>query len=434
MAFREAERTGIRAVGGERQGDIDELAAMSAAPRRCRVALLWHSASSGNLGVGALTVANIALVRSVAEELGIDVELTIMGMADGDMPSLVDDRVAVRAIDFRRLLSPLGLFAWLRRCDLVLDIGAGDSFASIYSAKRFAMLFYSKVAAWAARVPLVLSPQTIGPFARAPYPALAGWILSRAAAVVARDTRSAEVARDLAPGARVVLAADVAFLLPHESRAAERGGATGGRLRVGVNISGLLLHAARTGRNPYGLEISYPDFVGRLLDSLSIRADVELHLVTHAISGGDASDDDASAADEMAARYPGAIRVPEFTHPSEAKAYISSLDFLIASRMHACIAAFSAGVPVVPVAYSRKFKGVFGLLGYDVEVPVRGMGTEEAVAYTLGALDRRGELSRSIADGMTRVTALLDGYRAVLREMLDRTARPAGTSYKGPHR
>ena len=35
------------------------------------------------------------------------------------------------------------------------------------------------------------------------------------------------------------------------------------------------------------------------------------------------------------------------------------------ARMHACIAAFSSGVPVVPMAYSRKFEGLFGSLGYD---------------------------------------------------------------------
>jgi polysaccharide pyruvyl transferase WcaK-like protein len=28
--------------------------------------------------------------------------------------------------------------------------------------------------------------------------------------------------------------------------------------------------------------------------------------------------------------------------------------------MHACIAAFSSGVPVFPLAYSRKFNGLFG--------------------------------------------------------------------------
>jgi polysaccharide pyruvyl transferase WcaK-like protein len=41
------------------------------------------------------------------------------------------------------------------------------------------------------------------------------------------------------------------------------------------------------------------------------------------------------------------------------KGIIGLCDFLIGSRMHACIAALSQGIPTVGVAYSKKFKGVF---------------------------------------------------------------------------
>jgi hypothetical protein len=50
----------------------------------------------------------------------------------------------------------------------VLDIGAGDSFTDIYGPKRFAYLWLTKAMAIARRRPLVLSPQTIGPFSKAP--------------------------------------------------------------------------------------------------------------------------------------------------------------------------------------------------------------------------------------------------------------------------
>ena len=35
------------------------------------------------------------------------------------------------------------------------------------------------------------------------------------------------------------------------------------------------------------------------------------------------------------------------------------MNFFIGSRMHATIAAFSSNVPVFPLAYSRKFNGLF---------------------------------------------------------------------------
>ena len=38
--------------------------------RRITIGLLWHSLNSGNLGVGALTLANASIARRVATELG----------------------------------------------------------------------------------------------------------------------------------------------------------------------------------------------------------------------------------------------------------------------------------------------------------------------------------------------------------------------------
>jgi polysaccharide pyruvyl transferase WcaK-like protein len=47
----------------------------------------------------------------------------------------------------------------------------------------------------------------------------------------------------------------------------------------------------------------------------------------------------------------------------EIKGVIGLCDFFIGSRMHACIAALSQGIPTVGVAYSRKFEGVFETVG-----------------------------------------------------------------------
>lgn len=386
--------------------------------RTIRIGLLWHSASSGNLGVAALTVANLSIARGVAEEMGLAPEFVILGMRDGDTAPVVDARVY--GIDFRRLLSPNGLAREIGGLDCVLDIGAGDSFADIYAAKRFAMIWYSKVLAVIRRVPLILSPQTIGPFTRQPYKALAGRIMARADAVVARDHRSFEVIGELAPGARRLLASDVAFVLPFEDRSAQRGGP---RLRLGVNASGLLFAEAERGSNRFGLEMDYARFTRRLIETLLARGDAEVHLVAHATSKTDPADDDGALADRLAADYPAAIRVPNFPGPSQAKSYISGLDFLVASRMHACIAAFSSGTPMVPVAYSRKFEGAFGLLGYETLVPVKGMNEDAAIAYIGDAIDRRAALAADEARGMAQVNTMLDAYRAVLRETFARAAR-----------
>lgn len=387
--------------------------------RTLRVGLLWHSINSGNLGVGALTLANVAIARGVAEAQGLRPEFVVMGMRDSDAPASEFRTLESFPIDTRAMLSPKGFWRVAGAVDCVLDIGAGDSFADIYGPKRFAFLWLTKWLVERRGVPLLLSPQTIGPFTKPAYRHLAKVVMRGAAAVVARDEQSLAAARAIAPGARTLLSADVAFELPYDNRAAERGQ---GRLRVGINASGLLFHEAETGRNRFGLQMDYAVFTRALIAKLEARA-VEVHLITHATSDRDPADDDRALANRLAAEFPDVVRVPDFSGPSEAKSYISGLDFLVAGRMHACIGAFSSGTPVVPVAYSRKFDGLFGMLGYGHMLPVKGYDTERAVAFVLDALDRRDTLAAAEAAGMAKVTALLDAYRT---ELADTFARASG--------
>lgn len=377
------------------------------------VGLLWHSARSGNLGVGALTVANMAIAREVAASLGVQLRFVIIGMQDRGAPYLSSLEADEFGVTGRSILSPDGCWAVIGRQDCLLDIGAGDSFAEIYGLKRFGFLWLTKVMAAVRGVPLLLSPQTIGPFTRPIYKQLAGAALSRARAVVARDPMSLEALRELAPKARGALSVDVAFGLPYHDRSLERGGA---RLRVGVNVSGLLFNEAESGRNRFGLGFDYARLMRGFIEHLLERPQTDVYLVSH-VGGGGGWDDDGDVADHLAREYPKAVRVPNFAGPSEAKSFISSLDFLTAGRMHACIAAYSSGVPVVPVAYSRKFSGLFGMLGYSWMVPVQGKDGPVALEYLADCLERRDELARDIEVGMSKVDRLLDVYRAELRDL-----------------
>jgi colanic acid/amylovoran biosynthesis protein len=79
---------------------------------------------------------------------------------------------------------------------------------------------------------------------------------------------------------------------------------------------------------------------------------------------------------------------------------------------------------VLPVAYSRKFSGLFeGVLGYRHGVPVKGLETEQALAYLIGALDRLDALRAEIEVGLQTVEARLDVYRAELDRFLGRFAQ-----------
>ncbi|ODP36471.1 polysaccharide pyruvyl transferase family protein [Sphingomonas turrisvirgatae] len=382
--------------------------------RPITIGLLWHSLNSGNLGVGALTVANLSIARQVADEMGLKPQFVVMAPRDRGTPAMTIPDTRVFEIDRKSMTRRDGFWRTVGDVDCVLDIGAGDSFADIYGPRRFAFLWLTKAMTIARRVPLILSPQTIGPFTKPAYKAPAAWAMRKSRLVLARDEKSRDVAMRMAPDANVKLSVDVAFVLPFEDRSVQRGGP---KLRVGINASGLLLHEAESGRNRFGLSYDYAQFTRALLSELTARDDVEVHLVPHATSNNDIADDDGATADRLAAEFPGAIRVPNFADPPAAKSYISSLDFLVAARMHACIGAFSAGTPVVPVAYSRKFSGLFGLLGYDAMIPVTGLDTDGALAFVRQAIAERAGLAAKARAGMARVNALLDVYREELRAL-----------------
>jgi colanic acid/amylovoran biosynthesis protein len=318
------------------------------------------------------------------------------------------------------MVSPGGFLADVRKLDVMLDIGAGDSFADIYADKRFAYLVATKLIPLWNGVPLLLSPQTIGPFSRQPHSAIAGFICTRATHVFTRDPISLEVTRRLAPAARATQVIDVAFALPYQAPVRS----PGAPLRVGINVSGLLMSADKAGGRGFGLGYDHAALVRRLIARFGAMPGVEVHLVPHVFAPHLPLDDDARACDRLAAEFPFCRRAPDFASPSDAKSYIAGLDFLVGGRMHATIAAFSAGVPVVPLSYSNKFEGLYAGLDYPWLVKARGMDTEAAEAMVMRAFEDREVLAARIAAAMPGVEARMESYVATLAALFSGMALP----------
>ena len=115
----------------------------------------------------------------------------------------------------------------LLRSDAVLDISGGDSFTDIYGAGRLQTVLAPKLAALRSRRPLVLLPQTYGPFTER---TLDGWQPRKSCDGpswrIARDEESYAVLVDLAgpdfDPAKHRQGVDVAFgLAPRRPRRAE---------------------------------------------------------------------------------------------------------------------------------------------------------------------------------------------------------------------
>lgn len=387
-----------------------------------KLGLLWHSFSSGNLGVGALSLSNLLLIDEAARRQGITPEFLLIGSSGPCHYPPEGARFRYDFIEFneRTLLSnPHGLFAALRSCDAIFDIGEGDSFSDIYGGKRLIKLLVSKGMAMAGGVPLILSPQTIGPFKSAWGTHAAAWMMKRCVKVFARDHQSYAVLEQLGtPNRDEVI--DVAFHLPFEKSRDVR---DPNRLAVGLSVSALLHHGGYEGNiNQFGLKTHYEKLTGQLIRALLAR-DHEVHLVPHVIPQGFPEEDDYTLAERLQEKYPALRLAPRFRGPVEAKSYIAALDFFVGARMHATIGAFSAGVPVVPLAYSRKFSGLYESLGYTRVVDLRSESTESALDKTLSCLDDRLQLAAEVAASGELIRRKLFAYRSTLEEWLGTLAQ-----------
>lgn len=383
------------------------------------VGLLWHSVNSGNLGIGALTQSQIAIIEAIAAELDLSVRFHVIGWDDRLPPYATAANihaVRLKAADFIPYFG--GLHAAVRRCDLVCDIGAGDSFADIYGAKRFIFQAMSKAIVLLADRPLVLSPQTIGPFERPWARRIARRLIRRCRAVVVRDELSLAFVNGLDPAISVINATDVAFRLPYK-RPPSNGDT---RSHVGINASALLFHGGYDGNNMFGLAVDYPELIRALLRHFTALPGCQVHLVGHVLTEDEGVEDDRHLAMALAREFPGVIVAPRFDGPSQAKSYIAALDFLCASRMHACIAALSSGVAVLPLAYSRKFGGLFGSLGYPHVADCRTEATTAVVAKAIDTFEKRDFLRSAVAAANDEARRRLAPYEDVLRECLKSAA------------
>jgi len=382
------------------------------------VGLLWHSLSSGNLGVGALTISNMAILNKCAKALGVPIHFHVIGWREANEPYISGPNVTFLSMRSWTFFAPRGgLYSAIRECDLICDIGAGDSFADIYGPKRFAWLCLSKLIVLLGRRPLILSPQTIGPFQHWWSSLIANGLMRHCSAIAVRDDISLELLAPLSAQIKVAGATDVAFRLPGRPVQLPRTR----RWRIGINVSGLLFHGGYDRQNMFKLVADYPQLIRAILRYFTSQENCEIHLISHVHSltnhtGTETPrlEDDYAVSQLLAGEFPRTILAPRFDSPSTAKSYIAAMDFFCGSRMHACIAAFSSGVPVVPIAYSRKFNGLFQSLGYSHIADSTKETIHQILVKVKKGFEEREMLRASIEAGNQRAREKLTLYEDLL--------------------
>jgi Uncharacterized conserved protein len=291
------------------------------------------------------------------------------------------------------------------KCDVVIDMTGGDSFSDIYGKERFYKQTAAKRFVEKSGIPLILGPQTYGPYTDEKVKEYARKTIESAYLVMARDDESKEYLEGFCHK-EVVTVTDLAFGLSYQ----KQDSVLPKKIRVGINPSGLL------GKNKIEftkldnkLKANYDQYIKILVDTLSNDERYEVHLIPHV----------GNEVIECFSGFDKVIYHEAFTDPIAAKSFISTMDVFIGSRMHATIGAFSAGVPTIPVAYSKKFFGLFHALGYDYVVDLQLLGTQEAIELTLSYLDKRDEIKRQMVCSDAVIKKKYSCLKMVLKNALN---------------
>jgi polysaccharide pyruvyl transferase WcaK-like protein len=98
------------------------------------------------------------------------------------------------------------------------------------------------------------------------------------------------------------------------------------------------------------------------------------------------------------------------------------MDFFMGARIHACIAAFSSGIPIIPMAYSRKFAGLFGSIGYDHTVDCTSETADVIKSKIIAGFDTKDALTIEAATalkiGKTRLQTYEDALRTLCQKII----------------
>ncbi len=341
-----------------------------------------------------------------------------------------------------------GLGSWInpgiksiRNARAVFDVSGGDSFTDMYPDNRIETMAGCKELVLSLGAPLILLPQTYGPFDKSRGRAAS--IVRRAAACWARDQRSFELLKELLGASfdpekhrcGVDMAFGLAAIRPPD-RVAEEFEDWFGRhgLRLGINVSGLMYNNPSKTREKYGFRADYREVLDRFIEWVLGNTDAGVCLIPHVMAPPPREESDVMACSAIASKWSRGedrLRVASTgVNQSEVKWIIGRMSWFCGTRMHATIAGLSTCTPTATISYSDKALGVFESCGQGGEVlDPRVLDTDAVVAGMIDSFRRREELLCSLKENIPGVKqqaeAQMDEIAAIVRRC-DGQRRQAG--------
>lgn len=377
-----------------------------------KMALLGFDFNCPNKGCEALSYSFVSMLSEMINE---DLELHVFGYADlGEFPKVYPH---IKFVWHRmKMKNPLYWYEMRRefeKCTCVFDITYGDGFSDIYGKVWNANTNMAKQIANMTKTPLILLPQTYGPYNNRILKYWAAHIVKKSAIAFSRDKQSADEMFDL--GCKnVIPTTDLAFALPFDKT---KYSLNSGKMKIGFNVSSLLWDRGHNIK----LKTDYREYCRQIIRNYVEIQDVEVHLIPHVIDRNnfDSLENDSRVCHLLHNEFPATVLAPDFSNPIDAKSYISNMNVFIGARMHSTIGSLSSGVPTIPFSYSKKFEGLFGNLVYPYVVSAIKVDTEEAVRLTKEFIDNRSQLEEARKKSIAGVDEKLSIVRDVLVKLLN---------------
>lgn len=368
-----------------------------------KITLFGLTIFSDNKGCEALACSFLDLLQKICSENSEKLDIAIYIFAQEEKKSILENpcwqnlRISVRQVKLRKRCFSQEFWKTLKddvkKSTLCFDFTEGDSFTDLYGLKRFCVQSFIKSFVIRKANNLVLGPQTYGPFKTTFSRIWASWIVKRSKKVYSRDEislnelskitkRYVQAVTDIA----IVLRPKISCILKSD------------KIKIGLNISGLLWNGGYTRNNQFNLTVDYKSYIENLVKILSENNSYEVYLIPHVITDDDYNcvENDFKICLSMHKRFPSTKFIDTVSSPAELKGLISQMDVFTGARMHSTIAAFSTKVPVIPFSYSKKFEGFFLALQYGYIIDGKSLSTEEALKRTLEYISKFDELKEPV--------------------------------------
>ncbi|MFI9270097.1 polysaccharide pyruvyl transferase family protein [Kitasatospora sp. NPDC052896] len=327
-----------------------------------------------------------------------------------------------------RLLRPL-LPAEVRReavavagADLVVSMGGGY-FNARPGLDGYQNVFYVVLPLLLAQrrgVPVVLAPQSFGPFPAPAQRRLAAHVVRRAALALAREDVSVEILADCGVrGAPVRRAVDSGFAFAPPPL-------TDWRTRLGVGPDVPLVGVTARQWLPPQAQQAYERALATTVDA--VRASGAEVVLIPQVTTDYLGDDDRIVERRIADRCATPpLLVTERVDFRELKGLYGECSYVLGTRFHSVIFALTSGVPCIAIEYEHKTRGIMRDLGLEEWV----LPMPEVSAERLGALVEklhagRAEYLRALAERLPGYVARAEELPELLRAVT--AGRPVGAA------